>query len=64
MPTIIIVVIGCVALVFFAMRGADNHERAAHQECLDKGGFPISKGPRSYEVHCFAKDPYLRSERD
>jgi hypothetical protein len=60
MPAIILVVIGCAALVVFAHLGADKRERAARQECFDKGGFPISKGPRSYDYHCFAQDPTVR----
>lgn len=29
------------------------------QQCLDRGGYPISKGPRSYDYHCFKRDPLL-----
>lgn len=64
MPTIIIVAILGAIVVVCAQLGADKHERASHQECLERGGFPVSKGPRSYDYHCFAKDPYLRSEKD
>jgi hypothetical protein len=60
MRTIIIVFIGCAVLVVCSQRAADEHARLAHQECLDKGGFPISKGPRSYEFHCFATDPTIK----
>lgn len=60
MRAIILAAIVCAALVVCAQLGADKHARAAHQECLDKGGFPISKGPRSYDFHCFAKDPTVR----
>lgn len=64
MPALLVVAVGLAALVVCSQRAADHHARAAHQECLERGGFPVSKGPRSYDYHCFAKDPYLRSEKD
>lgn len=60
MVLVYFVVIGCAALVVCSQLSADKHERAARQECIDKGGFPISKGPRTYEFHCFAKDPTIK----
>jgi hypothetical protein len=66
-PLIIAVCLACAALAVFALLGAEKyeraarkHERAAQQECIDKGGFPISKGPRTYDFHCFANDPLLK----
>jgi hypothetical protein len=49
------------SLAFFVFLGvnADRGALSAKEACLARGGFPVSKGPRTYDYHCFKENPLL-----
>ena len=41
---------------------AVDKEMADKAACEERGGFPVSKGPRTYAYHCFKANPLLGAQ--
>ena len=55
-PIFFIVVVVFVTFVFWSAGKIEDKER---QQCIDRGGFPLHKGSRTYSYYCFKKNPLL-----
>jgi hypothetical protein len=57
----LIVALSAGPLAFFIFLGvnADRVAASKKEACIARGGFPVSKGPRSYDYHCFKENPLL-----
>jgi hypothetical protein len=55
----VLVVVCPLAFMVLVSKGADRAAEWSRESCLAKGGFPVSKGPRSYDYHCFKTNPLL-----
>ena len=47
------------AFIAFLQWSADNVAIRNKNACLERGGFPLSKGHRTYDYHCFKENPLL-----
>jgi hypothetical protein len=64
--TLILSTVMILAVSFLAFLGmnADRVAMSNKQACVDRGGFPISKGPRTYDYYCFKNNPLLEERTD
>jgi hypothetical protein len=59
MRFLLVFCVGVVLFICVVSYGAVQKELENKRACLESGGFPISKGHRSYDYHCFKQNPLL-----